>query len=87
MEQWVNYLTVFCAIALYDVVWAQYTLGIAEGSRVKASLWAGAIPIFMAVMTRAYVEDAWTIVPAALGGALGTWVSMTYNRQLSLRGS
>lgn len=66
----------FLAYFVVDIVWVYYTLGIAKGDKLKASLSAAAIPLLVGIATIQFVDNHWMLIPAALGGFVGTWVSM-----------
>jgi len=74
----------FFAYFIVDIVWVYYTLGIARGDRLQASLSAAAIPFLVGVATIQYVDNHWMLVPAAFGGFAGTWVSLQLSNRLKL---
>jgi hypothetical protein len=71
MTEW---LAAFMAMAAYDTAWAVYSIEINRGRVLWASAAAASIPFFFAVMARAYVADFSTVIPAAAGAFVGTYV-------------
>jgi hypothetical protein len=67
-----NALLVFIAFVALDLVWARYINAVSDGHRWRAGLWSGitiALGGFGAVQ---YVNDPWLLLPAILGGVIGT---------------
>jgi hypothetical protein len=67
---------VFLAAILLDVVWAQYTIAIARLHKFQAAGWAVGIVVCGLVNVDAYIASRWYVVPAALGGGIGTFVAI-----------
>ena len=64
------------AYFVVDIVWVYYTMGIAKGNKLQAATAAALIPFLVGVATIQYVDNHWMLIPAALGGFAGTWISM-----------
>jgi hypothetical protein len=71
-------LAVFSATALADFAWTSYIAAVAGNHRAAACMWSALIVTFGAVMTVALVRSRWHVVPAALGAAVGTYLSMSW---------
>lgn len=67
---------VFAAFVVLDIVWALYTRAIARHWPVIAMATAAAIPALSGFVAIQYVENHWMLIPAALGGAVGTGIGM-----------
>jgi hypothetical protein len=69
-------LLVSIAFVVLDVAWARYMTCIAEKRVRGAVLWSAAISLLAGFSVIQYVDDNWMLIPATLGGAVGTWVGM-----------
>lgn len=67
---------VFLAFVCVDFTYARYTIALATDRVGPAMLWAALIPLFSGYVAIQYVANHWMLVPAALGGAAGTWLGM-----------
>lgn len=63
-----------------DWVWAAYIMHTSNGRIISASLYSGVIILMGAFVTKSYIEDTTMIVPAVIGGMLGTAMSVKQNR-------
>ena len=68
------YALVFISVALASFIWARYISSVSKQRRLKAALWDGLLIGVVAGYTIAYTTDPWNIIPAMLGGALGTFL-------------
>lgn len=59
-----------------DVTWARYTLSVARLKAGASAVWAAGIIALGAVSVDAYVDSMWYLVPAAVGAATGTYVTV-----------
>lgn len=71
-------LIVFVAFVILDVVYALYTLAVAHRRIGEAVLWAAMIPALSAYIVTAYIDNAWMVVPACMGAAVGTWLVVRF---------
>lgn len=69
-------LVVFVAAAVGDVFWTRYMLFVTAHRAVMASLFAALIFGIGAISIDSYVHNIWYLVPAAFGGATGTYISV-----------
>lgn len=67
------YVLVFIAVALASFVWAKYIANVANKSRFKAASWDAILIGITAGYTIAYTSDPWNVLPAMLGGFIGTY--------------
>jgi len=73
----IQWLGVFFAYVILDIVWAKYTLAIARNNKVPAAFWSAIVPVLSALVVIQYVTNPWLLIPMALGGAVGTWIAMS----------
>lgn len=66
----------FASYFLLDIAWALWAIAIAKQDATRAALWAGSMPVLVGLATLQYVNDPWMLIPAALGGAAGTFVAV-----------
>jgi nitrate/nitrite transporter NarK len=69
-------LVAFGSMVALDFVWARYNIACAQKRAVSASSWAALIAALGAFVVLTYTEDHWMILPAALGGFVGTFFAV-----------
>ena len=69
---------VFLAMIFTDIVWTAYIKTIADGEATAAAFWAMLVMLIGAFVTIQYVNDPAMLVPAGLGGAVGTWIAVKF---------
>ena len=74
IAQWI---IVFFAYVLLDIIWAEYTKAIASKKRMMASLWSAIIPVMSAILFVAFISNMWLLTAAACGAFVGTWLSLS----------
>lgn len=72
-----EWLLVFLAYVLLDIIWAEYTKAIASKKRLMAASWAAIIPVMSSVLFIMFVSNPWLLSAAALGAFVGTWISVS----------
>jgi len=75
----IQWIIVFVAYVLLDIIWAEYTKAIASKKRLTASSWAAIIPIMSTILLVAFISNMWLLSAAAFGAFVGTWISMSIN--------
>jgi hypothetical protein len=63
----------FLAMIAVDICWAKYIMAAADRRAGAAALYSGGIVLGGAVVTLAYVDSAWNLIPASLGAIAGTY--------------
>jgi hypothetical protein len=63
----------FLAMIAVDVMWARYIMAAADRRAWSAAIYSGGIVLGGAVVTLAYVDSAWNLIPASLGAIAGTY--------------
>jgi hypothetical protein len=76
LAPWLRYVLAFGVMVVLDATWAAYVRFAAERMPVRAGLSSMAIYAMGSALTLTYVEDHWTIVPAMLGGFVGTYLAV-----------
>ena len=69
-------LCVFLAFFATDWLFTEYTLCIVELKKLKAANVGALIYLLGAFGVVSYVSDPWYVVPMAMGGWLGTYLSV-----------
>jgi hypothetical protein len=64
---------IFLISFIIDWIWALYIISTSKKDPLRAALLSGVILVFGATITISYIENKWYLVPAALGGMLGTY--------------
>ena len=68
-----NAALAFLAMIAVDILWSAYIMAVADRRAVKAALYSGGIVLGGAVVTLAYVDSAWNLIPACIGATVGTY--------------
>lgn len=66
-------LAIFLLMVALDFVWARYTMALHRQAHGRASLYAGGIFLLNGLVTMAYVQSGWLLIPAVLGAVAGTY--------------
>lgn len=76
----IQYILVFFMMMITDYFWGIYIKAVAQHREIKASLFGALIMICGAFTAISYIENHWALVPAVLGGMIGTYISVKYNK-------
>jgi uncharacterized membrane protein YfcA len=71
-----EYVAAFLAMFFTDMFYTYYLSAIEKNRAVMASIWAGVLYLFGALIVVGYTRDVWILVPAVIGGVLGTYVGV-----------
>ncbi len=71
-----EYIAAFLAMFFTDMFYTYYLSAIEKNRAVMASIWAGVLYLFGALIVVGYTRDVWILVPAVIGGVLGTYVGV-----------
>lgn len=69
-------LAVFLAVAVTDALWTGWMRSASEGHAVHAAGYSALIVLAGAYVTCAYIKDRIYLIPAVLGAAIGTYLSV-----------
>lgn len=72
------YLLIFIVDLVIAFAWAKGVRAVAEHRCVAAGLWSGFITMFAAVSIISYTIDHFLLIPAIVGSAVGTYLSVKY---------
>ncbi len=75
----------FLLIFVIDLVvaysWARAIKAIQKNKPLASALWAGFITLSSAVSIISYNIDNYLLIPAVLGGSIGTYLSVKYGKR------
>ena len=69
------WLVVFLIMVAIDFAWAVYIKSLANGKHLKAALWSMFIAAAGGITVIGYIENHWLLIPAVIGGGIGTYCS------------
>ena len=72
-----KYISAFFIMLVVDYAWSVYIRSAAERKAVKASITSAVIFLSSSLLTIEFVEDRWILIPAMLGGIVGTYLSVS----------
>jgi len=81
MSYWFQFTLVFFSVFIADISWAMYFYKISQGKSIAAGIWGSVVTILGAYTISEYVHDPTFIIAAALGGGIGTIVTVEYNKR------
>lgn len=77
-SKWLLYLSVFVVAAANDFVWAKYISRVQDKKPLASGFWASGTLLLGAFNIVSYTHDLWALIPAAIGGFVGTWWVVKY---------
>jgi len=81
MSYWLQFITIIILVTLSDICWTMYFIKVGEKKSFAAASWSSIILLFGALTTINYVHDKTLIIAAAIGGFIGTFISVEYNKR------
>jgi predicted branched-subunit amino acid permease len=63
-----------------DYFWGVYIKSVANHQAIRASLFGALIMLCGAFTAISYISDHWALIPAVIGGMIGTYISVKYNK-------
>lgn len=69
---------VFIATFILDWLWAAYIINTSTKNILKSCIYSALILLTGAFITMSYVEDKRMLIPALVGGVLGTYFCVKY---------
>jgi hypothetical protein len=82
-----TYILVFFTMIAVDYFWGVYIKAMANHQAMKASIFSAFIMLSGAFTAINYIENHWMLIPAALGGAIGTYISAKYSSKENTDGT
>lgn len=83
----INYILVFFTMMLTDYFWGVYIKAMAKHQAIKASIFGAFIMLCGAFTAISYISDHWALIPATLGGMIGTYLSAKYSNTEDTNGT
>jgi membrane protein DedA with SNARE-associated domain len=77
----INSIVVFAVAGMVDAVWTQYIQTAAQGKPLAAAVWSALTILCGSFVTVEYIANKWMIIPAVLGGFIGTYLMMKFNNK------
>ena len=71
-----EYVAAFLAMFFTDIFYTYYLSAVEKNRAVAAGLWAGILYLLGALIVVGYTKDVWILVPATIGGILGTYLGV-----------
>jgi len=81
MNPAISSVIVFFVSAAVDAVWAKYIATAAQGRAFAAAIWSSVIVGCGSFVTLEYVFNKWMIIPAVIGGFVGTYAMIKYDNK------
>lgn len=75
-----QYILVFFALFISDVFWVKCIKSVQETNPFSAASWAIGIFLPTALVTVAYVDNRWLLIPACLGHFAGTYYTVKWEQ-------
>jgi hypothetical protein len=76
----IQYTIVFFMMMITDYFWGVYIKSVANHQAIRASLFGALIMLCGAFTAISYISDHWALIPAVIGGMIGTYISVKYNK-------
>lgn len=76
---WYGVLVFFIDFVV-DFAWSMYIRSLAKNKSLNAAFWSAFISLAGGITVIAYVENNWLLIPAVVGGAIGTYCSKYFNK-------
>lgn len=77
MKWWI---IIFFLDMFISYTWATSIQTITNKKPLKSALWSSALSLAGAVSIISFTQNRWLIIPAIVGGAIGTYLSVKYNK-------
>lgn len=74
------WLGIFLLTLVVDFAWSMYIKSLADNKHIRASGWAAFITLAGGLTVIGYTENHWLLIPAVIGGAIGTYLSKYFKR-------
>ena len=80
MSFWLLSILIFLADLIVSFAWTECIKAIGERKAIKSGLWAGFITLSGAFTIINYTSDNWLLIPAVIGGGIGTYLSVKFRK-------
>ena len=75
-----QYIIVFFMMMITDYFWGAYIKSVANHQAIRSSLFGALIMLCGAFTAISYISNHWALIPAVLGGMIGTYISVKYSK-------
>lgn len=74
------YVGVFVLMLVVDFAWSMYIKSLGNNKHMAAAGWSAFISLAGGISVIGYTENHWLLIPAVLGGAIGTYLSKYFKK-------
>ena len=74
------FLLIFILDLIVAFAWGKCVKAVSDNEAMKAALWSSFITLSAAISIISYNQNNLLIIPAILGGAIGTYLSVKYKK-------
>jgi hypothetical protein len=71
---------IFLLTLVVDFAWSMYIKSLANNKHMRAVGWSVFISIAGGITVIGYTENHWLLIPAVIGGAVGTYCSKYFHK-------
>lgn len=75
-----DWIGAFLALVILDFLWGRYIQSVNGTTPFMAGFWALLIFSVGGMVTLAYVNNKWLLIPASLGAFIGTFISVKWKQ-------
>lgn len=80
MTYTIQFILVFICVGVSDVAWTMYIIKSNERRALASASWATVILLLSSYTVLSYTEDNTMIIPAIVGGFVGTYFTIKYSK-------
>lgn len=74
-------IIVFFSTLMADFSWSMYIKLLSKNKDLKAACWSAFITLIGGITIIGYTANHWLIIPAIVGGFIGTYLSKYFNKK------
>jgi hypothetical protein len=71
-------ITIFLGSLLIDILWTFTVMRTAEKKALESAFFSSAVTLLAGLITIEYVQNRWYLIPAALGGFMGNYLTLKW---------
>jgi len=76
------WIIVFIVDFVVDFAWSMYIRSLAKNKSLQAAGWSAFISLAGGITCIAYIDNNWLLIPAVVGGAIGTYCSKFWEQKI-----
>lgn len=73
-------LGIFLLDLFVSFAWARCIKAVADNQSLMAGIWSGILSLAGAVTVISYTHNNWLLIPAVIGSAIGTYISVKFKK-------